>query len=105
MKFDVKLKLSLDFLGEGWGECFLAFSPITVKQAKDFREIDVNDPLVADKGLEIMQEQFLGGKGLSEGKIVDIKKEDIEDLPISVVTKAIELMISNMVEVEKKIVN
>lgn len=105
MKFDIRLKLNLDFLGEGWKDCYLAFSPLTVKDAKELRDITPTDKDTLDKGMNLLKDKFIEGTALSNGKLVTVKKTDLDEMPMSVINKSIELMVEAVSEVEKKIPN
>lgn len=105
MKFDIKLKLELGFFGNEWKDCYILFSPITVKDAKTLRGIDINDPNTIDKGIELVKDKFIEGTGISKGVSVKLSKDDIEELPITIVNRSIELMVSSMSDGEKKIPN
>jgi hypothetical protein len=102
MKFDIKVKLNLDFLGDGWDQCYINYSPITIGDAKKFRSLSPDDPESLDKGIALLKDLFLDGKGLSGGKLVDFQAEDIEQLPLTVINKSIELMVGTMTDAEKK---
>jgi hypothetical protein len=104
-KFDISLKLSLAFLGDEWGECYIKFSPITIREAKVLKDIDTSKQNSVDFALELLREKFLDGKGISEGKLIDLSKDDFEELPIAVVNEAVTLMVGNINEMQKKTMN
>lgn len=102
MKFDIKLKLDLDFLGDGWKDCYLSFSPITVRDAKELRNLNIDDTANIEKGIQLVKEKFIEGKALAKGELIDVKAEDLDDFPITIITKIIELMVGSMSGNEKK---
>ena len=93
MKFNLSKKISLDFVGEGWQDCFIRFNAVTFNEAKELQpklEIIAKDNnQSADFLLSFLQEKFLSGKGLSEhNDLIDITKEDIGEFPIGVLIKS-----------------
>lgn len=103
-KFKIEKKLNLDFLGDEWGDCYLKFRALTTKDLKkvmqsipaDIREHADNPEKVLeafDKGVELLQDSYIGGKGIGEdGEEVDIDKDDLEDLPTEVLNKALSFL-------------
>lgn len=84
MKVDVTKKVKFDY--EGWEDCFIEFSLPSYGDIKSI-VIDVPDDEKVEKGLEVIVRLFRQGKVLSEGKVVDITKEDLKSLPIEMVIK------------------
>src|SRR3990167_2737989 len=95
ISFDVFRKLDLSFLGETWKECFIEFRYITVAEAKSFSSFTLNkdDPKsvenALDTSIKILEDKFVSGKALQDGKLVDLKKEDLKDLPVEVLNRSI----------------
>lgn len=102
MKLDITEKLSLAFLGEGWEECYISFSALTVGMAKKFRQTDESDPELLDKGVSLLKELFVEGKVLSGGEIKALKKDDLDDLPVTILNRAVTLLANSMNEEKKE---
>lgn len=95
--FDIFRKLSLDFLGEGWQDCYITFRPAIIKEIKKLAKLgDATDPEKTDEvvnaGVEFLKKKFVDGKAIKGGKTVDIKKEDFDELPIEVLNASFELL-------------
>ena len=88
MKFDITKKVDLSYI-DGWKECYLEFAMPSYGDIKDFTKKGEDSEMV-DKGIQKLEDLFRGGKGMSEGKQVDITKEDIKDLPMDIITKSIQ---------------
>lgn len=108
MTFDIFRTLSLSYLGEEWKDCYLKFSYLTADEAKDFAslKIDKDDPSevikVLDKAIEVIKNKFVEGKAIRDGKIVELSKEDVNDLPVEILNKCVQLLVGSMEEGEKK---
>ncbi len=99
MKFDTIERLSLSYLGKLWKEndCFLEFESLTWEDMEgglfDIGSVNPDDPKSVSTGMktssEILTGRFIKGKGISEGKVVDITKENFGKLPAGVVMKAL----------------
>ena len=90
MKFKITKKVDLGYLGDEWKDCHLEFRVPSYGDIQDLGEIDESKPIEASKkALEVLGNAFVSGKGVDEkGEKVDIKKEDLKDLPVTVLTKA-----------------
>lgn len=87
MAIVIKKKVSLDYVGEDWKDCYLEFKVPTVKQVRSVANDKVNSE-------DVMKELFVGGKALDEnGSVVVVKKEDIDDLPITLTNRAFEALL------------
>lgn len=84
MKVDVTKKVKFDY--EGWEECYMEFNLPSYGDIKNMVD-DVPDEQKVEKGLDVIVGLFRQGKVLSDGKLVDITKDDIKDLPIEMVVK------------------
>lgn len=100
-KFVVKKRFELGFLNEEWKEAYIDFSAFTVKDIKErlskLVEIDQKEAKAVAGGLdqmiELLKEKFVGGKGVDEkGQLVDLTKEDIGELPVEAISKAVSFL-------------
>ena len=98
-KFKLEKTFELNFLGDGWEESYIKFKALTVK---DFKKVLDSIPLnieelkqeevlgAVDDAIKLLRDNFIEGKGLgADGKQVDITKDDLEELPPAVITKAL----------------
>lgn len=109
MKFDLFRILSLEFLGVEWKDCYLKFRYITATESKQFTvfaSLDKSDTegvmKAWDKAFSMLTDSFAEGKGVSDGKVVSISKEDLGNLPMDVLNKAV-LLLTGVSEDKKKV--
>ena len=95
MKFKIVKHFSLDFLGEEWKEAFIDFRPLTIADVKErlpqiakLQDKDADYGPAADVLVELLRDKFIAGKAVTETGVVDLKLEDIPDLPIEVIGRA-----------------
>lgn len=105
MSFDIEQKLKLDFLGDNWKDCYLTFNSLTIGEVDTLKNIDPNDPNNFSKAIDLVVKKFVSGKGISGGEMVVINKNDIKDLPVSVLNSALKLLAPADGFDEKKIPN
>lgn len=102
--FLVRRRLSLGFLGVEWKECYLSFNSLSYGELYKVSSLktDPTDPksvkVSMDQTLALLQEKFIDGKGLStDGKIIDITKDDLVNLPVEVINKAVLFLVGEEV--------
>lgn len=102
-KFLLKKKFSLSFLGKEWKEkgAYIVFNAFTVRDIKEklpkLISIDEDDAKSIESGiaamLELLQDKFISGSGVNEkGEKVAIEAQDLEELPVEVISKAIDFL-------------
>jgi hypothetical protein len=103
-KFQVKKKLELNFLGEGWEEAYISFNAPSYGEIKEFskktkvdegenkEEKTVDNEKAVDEGMKLLELLFIEGKAFDGKALVDITKEDIKDLPIGVINKTFNML-------------
>jgi len=107
-KFLLKKRFSLDFLGDEWKEkkAYIEFNSLTVgdisTRLPNLAQIDENDPKSVEAGMretmELLKEKFISGKGVSkDNELIDITKEGLEELPIEVITRAVNFLSQGLV--------
>lgn len=100
MPFVVQRKLSLDYLGEGWAEAYILFSPLSYNDEvrlanarKDREKIISGDhealTKVSDFLKDLIKQKFIAGKGWDGSKLVDLTAEDVFEIPGGVVDRLI----------------
>jgi hypothetical protein len=111
MKYLISKKFSLDFLGNEWKDCYINFSSITIRDLKEnvaqFVNMDKNDSASVANGitetLKILEDRFIKGIAIDEtGKSIDLKKEDLVDMPAEVLTKALSFLSQGLEEKKEK---
>lgn len=96
-QFKIVRKFELSFLGDEWKETYINFSALTISDIREKfpaistlsegKQVDVAKGM--DLLLDVLKSKFLSGKGInSEGKMVDLTVEDLEALPVDVLSKA-----------------
>ena len=101
MKFDISKRVSLAEYGEQWKECYLEFAVPSYADIKGIQGTDDQNKAV-ELGIERLEGLFRGGKAISEGKEVEVKKEDIKDLPLEILTKCFKAISGLVAEDLKK---
>ena len=99
-EFIIQNKFSLIFLGEEWKDAYLMLGRITAKDAMErlpqLAKVDEKNPEAVKKALakmiELLQEKFVEGKAITKDGLVDVKKEDLADFPIEVISKAVDFL-------------
>lgn len=100
--FDIYKILDLSKYGEGWKDCSLKFKSISVLEAQKLAQIkDVDGDKASNMVVEILERYFVEGKAVSDGKVIDVKKEHIKDLPLEVLFEAISLFNPQLDEKKK----
>lgn len=103
MKFDIVKTLKLNDQGVGWENCYLSFYPLNIKEAKVLMSADAKDDVSkVESAVDLLKSKFASGKLLSDGKEVDVKVEDLDELPMYLLTDCIKLLSGTD---EKKIAN
>mgnify|MGYP001557964001 CR=1 FL=1 len=87
MKFDITKKVDLSYLGEKWKDCYLEFDLPSYGDLKDLSNSDTTDAEKVEKGLETIVGLFRGGFAISNGVKVEVKKDDLKDVPVEILTK------------------
>lgn len=91
-RFDLKVKVSLRGLAEGWtDEQYLEFTPFnsdmsldSSDELKPLKDEDTRGLITVFK--KYARQQFVGGKVLVNGEVVDAEVDDIDSLPAPIVT-------------------
>jgi hypothetical protein len=100
-KFGIVKRFSLDFLGEGWKDAYINFSPLTIVDIKTkFPSLlklsaENKDDVIkgVDSVLIMMKEKFVDGKAVeSSGGLVDLTVDDLEQLPVEVLSRALSFL-------------
>lgn len=94
------IQKAVDLSSFGWDDCVIKFKSIAYSEAKELRsKFEGIDPTKADEAVErsafdFIKSKFISGQALDDnGKKVDLTKDQIEDLPVEIVTRCINELI------------
>jgi hypothetical protein len=87
MRFDITKKIDLSYIGDDWKDCYIEFSLPSYGDLKGFTNDEGTDQEKLGKGLEQVKGLFRKGCAISDGKKVEISKDDLVDMPIEILTK------------------
>lgn len=91
-KFKVTKRVSLEFLGEEYKEAYLVFNAITMREYESLKQRSAASAGDGIKSLKFIESElasrFVGGKFPVDGKLIDVTKEDLPDLPGEVFIEA-----------------
>jgi len=85
--------LNLDFLGDNWKDCFITFTSLTVKEARDLmaKKLQSKEPeAIVDETVAMLKEHFIEGSAFDEEaqSLIKLKPEDIENMPHQILEKS-----------------
>ena len=87
MAFVLKRKITLEDVDGEWKDCFIEFNCPTYKAIKELQGKGKPEEQV-ELMVSFLAELFVAGKAWNGTEAVELKKEDLEDLPILILTKA-----------------
>lgn len=87
-------KISLDYLGDNHKDDYITFSGLSYKEAQILSKSETEQD--ADAFMELLKQKLMGGSIVDDetNAAVPITKENLEDLPVDVLTTAIERLVS-----------
>ena len=100
-KFKIIKRFSLDFIAPEWKDAYINFHVLTVADVKDafpaLAKMGGTEKEDVSSGLEsilsLIKNKFIEGKALNEkGELIALEVEDIEELPVSVLSKALNFL-------------
>lgn len=78
----------MEEFGKDWEDCYMEFTLITPEESQKVKEIVESQE--DEKMLSFIESKFVSGKGFSEGKQVDIVKEDLrKEIPTTFLAKCL----------------
>ncbi len=97
MTFVVRKKIELSFLGEGWQETYVIFTPFTFNDNATLLKLRGlatgagTDAAEAEKAsreiMGLLKDKFIEGKGFDGKALAPITKENLGELPMEIITK------------------
>ena len=100
-KFKIVKRFSLDFIAPEWKDAYINFNVLTVSDVKEvfptlakMKEIqEDNISAGLDSVLEVVKNKFIDGKAINEkGELIPLLVEDINDLPVTILSKALSFL-------------
>lgn len=106
MSFLVKRRLDLEFLGDDWKGAYVNFRAPSYTEVKEIAALENkqdkqgaqdNNQQDADVVINTLKDHIVDGKGYDPENqgLADITKDNFEDLPPQVISKAVELLLGD----------
>lgn len=100
MAFVVKKRIDLSFLGEGWDQAYITFTPFSfgenrelLTMRKNLTNLDAvsNEQAekLSDDMLEMLRKKFIEGMGFTGEKLEPITIDNFDELPMELFAKVI----------------
>lgn len=83
MKFVLEKRIDLKQFGKGWEDCYITIKSPTYAQIKEILKGDEKESV--DRGIKLMENQFVSGKAFDGKAVVDFAPADIKELPIQII--------------------
>jgi len=94
-KFNLEKRISLEYLGEQWKECYLAFNSMSYRDVKEIIKLrsskDESEMTLAV--FDILKQNFKSGKSFDGKSVVDLEVTDLEEMPIDILAKVINQLV------------
>lgn len=110
MEFKIRRRYSLDGLGEEWKNCYLDFTPITIKELTEdianLSAVDAKDTesvVAATRStVKLLKDHFLDGKAIGiKGDQINVTTDDLEDLPAEVLMGVLSFLSQGLTKPEQ----
>lgn len=93
-QFDIRKKVSLVSVGEGWEEAYATFRPLGFEDLKAIQQMDnaksdEDGMKAAEDMLTIIGQRFIEGKAPVDGALVELEADDFRVLPIALLPEII----------------
>jgi hypothetical protein len=92
--------LALDDISEDWKGCYISFREPSVKEAQKLTEIDTESSESFVSVMKLLEQIFIKGKAFDGEKVVDIVSEDLKELPLSIITRAVSFLLTQVQSVK-----
>ncbi len=112
-KFKITKRFSLKDLGPDWADCYLDFSPFTMREVANDELLGLSklddpktSPEAVVKGFDtivgLLKKKFVGGKGIAaDGSTVDIGVGDLEELPAEILSGVLRFLSQGLASGDK----
>ena len=87
MAFVLNKKIDLESVGDNWKNCYVTVRQPSYPEVKKFQnsvDKDSDDSVQYDKTIEFLSSLYIEGKGYNGNEIVSMKKEELADLPMTI---------------------
>lgn len=95
-KIVIKKRISLDFLGEEYKDCYITFKPITISEADKIGEEAIQSTKDRKSNawlLNQLKDRFLEGKFLGvDNNLFEIKTDDIDSFDLETCSTIFEIL-------------
>lgn len=95
-KIVIKKRISLDFLGDEYKDCYITFKPITISEADKIGEEAIQSTKDRKSNawlLEQLKNRFLEGKFLdADNNLFELKADDIDNLDLDTCSTIFEIL-------------
>lgn len=86
--------LTLDDVAKEWKGCFLTMREPSVEEASQLANPDAAEEKAIEKTMALLKDLFMEGKAFDGKEVVSIKKDDLGELPISVLGRAVSFLLT-----------
>ncbi len=93
MSFVLKKRVTFEDESQEWKDCYFDFAIPSYKQVRDLRNSDSSNE---NEMVDFLRLLFLGGKAFDGEKLVEIKPDQLEELPILIIKKCFEALASEI---------
>jgi len=101
-KYKSERRFSLSFLGDGWKDCNIVFEELSVKEMREMlnKKLSKQDPTsILTSTMDVIKGKFIKGTAPGkDGKLENLTKEDLEELPSRFVNEAITFLVGGSEE-------
>lgn len=102
-KFNIERRVDISHLGEGWVDCYLTFNTLSYKDVSQILKLRQNkdESEMTIAMFEILKKNYKSGKVFDGTAIVDLSRDELEDMPLELLTKVISELVQGTEEIKK----
>lgn len=90
--FPIARKLDLSDIGDDWKGSYVVLGEPTVKTIKTIAKLSGDTDDMLSELEKLLQDSFVSGKAWNGKELVELKKEDLENMPMSVYERLIDFL-------------
>lgn len=95
-KIIIKKRINLDFLGEEYKGGFVEFKSLSIKDVQgkldEITNVGEDNKKAVEMMLNLLNDCFIGGTFVSDGKEQEIEKADLEDFDVASIIKFFQIL-------------
>jgi hypothetical protein len=99
-KFKIVRKLDLGEI-DGWKDCYIKLTEPTVGDVRKVQKMGDDEALKYDTVIDMVKNCFVDGKGFDGEKIIKMNKEDVDELPISILNRITDFLLTATTQSQK----